>query len=176
MADEFDDITLDADSNIDDSVVAEESAQETIKKLRLKLKDAESKAKENMDGWQRSQADFVNLRKRDEEAKNDFLKFAGSNIIIQIIPVLDSFALAIAHGDKGSEIIYNQLLKVLKDNGVEETNPIGEQFDPSHHEAIGTIKTDKSEDDHKILEVLQKGYSLNGRVLRPAKVRVGEFA
>jgi molecular chaperone GrpE len=176
MSDEKDDVTFDMDSDIDDSVVAEEAQGETIKKLREKLKAAEAKAKENMDGWQRAQADFSNLRKRDEEAKGEFLKFANANFIKEIIPVLDSFTLAIAHGEKGIEPIYNQLWQILKASGLEESNPLGEMFDPNFHEAIAMVKTDKQSDDHKILDVLQKGYILSGKSIRPAKVRIGEFS
>lgn len=175
MADENDNITLDADSNIDDSVLTEEHQGDTIKKLKEKLKEAEAKAKENMDGWQRAQADFVNLRKRDEEAKVDFLKFANAGLINELLPVLDGLSLAVAHGDKGVEAILNLLLKTLKQNGLEKLSPLGEKFDPNFHEAVGTIKIETNDDDHKILEVLQEGYILNGRVLRPAKVRIGEF-
>jgi len=174
--DDKDDVHFDVDSNIDDSVVAEEAQGKTIKKLREKLKAAEEKAKENMDGWQRAQADFVNVRKRDEEAKNEFLKFANANFVNEIIPVLDSITLAIAHGEKGIEPIYNQFLQILKSNGLEESNPVGEMFDPNFHEAIGMVKTDKKDDDHKILDVLQKGYILSGKSIRPAKVRIGEFS
>lgn len=181
--DEKDDVTFDVDSNIDDSVVAEEAQGETIKKLRGKLKEAEAKAKENMDGWQRAQADFVNLRKRDEEAKEEFLKFANAGFIQEILPILDAMDIAqsspqsLSEGKSEEHIkpIYKLFLKTLKQNGLEESNPVGEMFNPNFHEAIGMIKTDKQEEDHKILEVLQKGYILSGKSIRPAKVRIGEF-
>lgn len=162
--------------DLDDSVVAEEHAQESVSKLRGKLKEMEGKAKEYLDGWQRSQADFVNLRKRDEEAKIDFLKFANASFIEQLIPVLDSFNLALAHGNKEIEPVYNQLMNVLKQNGLEESNPLGETFDPRMHEAIGVVKTEKKDEDHKILEIMQKGYIMSGKIIRPAKVRIGEFS
>lgn len=175
MKDENDDVTLDTETGIDDSVIADEHQGDTIKKLKEKLKDAEAKAKENMDGWQRAQADFVNLRKRDEEAKVDFLKFANAGLIMQLLPILDGLSLAVSHGDKGVEQIYTLLLKTLEQQGLEEINPLGEKFDPNFHEAIGMIKTDKPDEDHKILEVLQKGYIMNSKSLRPSKVKVGEF-
>ncbi|MFZ2484382.1 MAG: nucleotide exchange factor GrpE [Minisyncoccia bacterium] len=156
--------------DLDDSVVAEEHAQESVSKLKGKLKEAEAKAKEYLDGWQRSQADFVNIRKRDEEAKVEFLKFAKADIIIQLLPVLDSLSLSDSHG----EVIYKQLMQILKQNGLEELDPMGETFDPKMHEAIGVIKTEKQEDDHKILEVVQKGYILSGKIIRPAKVKIGQ--
>ena len=170
-----DDIVIENDSDLDDSVLADEHQGDTIKKLKEKLKDAEGKAKENMDGWQRAQADFINLRKRDEEAKMDFLKYANSALMTELIPVLDSFTLAEAHPGADLLPLHKQLINILKSNGLEEINPLGEKFDPSFHEAIGMIKTDKPDEDHKILEVLQKGYIMNGKSLRPAKVKVGEF-
>jgi molecular chaperone GrpE len=176
MTDEHDDIQLDnEDENLDDSVLAEEHMGDAVKKLKEKLKDAEGKAKEYLDNWQRAQAEFVNIRRRDEEDKASFLKFAKGDILEELIPVLDSFELAIRHGSKDVEPIYNQFLKVLRDHGLAEINPLGETFDPKMHEALGMVETDKEEDDHKVLEVFQKGYMLIDRVLRPAKVRVGEY-
>ena len=159
--------------DLDDSVVMEEHAQEAVKKLRERLKQAEEKAREYLDGWQRAQADFVNLRKRDEEAKVEFLKFANTDLVSQFIPVLDSFELSLPHGNKELEVIYKQFLSILKSNGLEEINPLRETFDPRNHESIGTVKIDNETDDHKILEVVQKGYILFGKIIRPAKVKIG---
>ena len=161
--------------DLDDSVVAEEHAQDSIKKLRERLKESEAKAKEYLDGWQRAQADFVNIRKRDEEAKTEFLKFAQADLVSQLLPVLDSLELSLPHGNKELEVIYKQLLSTLKSNGLEVEDPMGESFDPRRHEAIGTIETEDKEDDHKVLEVMQKGYILSGRIIRPAKVKIGEW-
>lgn len=174
MSDERDDIELNMDE-VDDSVVAEEHLGDTVKKLREKLKAAEAKAKEYLDSWQRAQADFINLRKRDEEAKADFLKFAKSEMLEELIPVLDSLTLAVQHGNKDAEPINNQLLGILKSHGLKEIDPVGEMFDPRLHEAIGVKEVEKESDDHKVLEVFQKGYLLGDRVLRPAKVRTGEY-
>ena len=168
------DIELDKEG-IDDSVLAEEHARDAVKKLKEKLKECEQKAKEYLDGWQRAQADFINMRKKDEEAKIEFLKFANSDLVYQLIPVLDSFELSLPHGNKELEAIYRQLLSVLKTNGLEESNPMGEKFDPRLHESVGSIPTENKDDDHKILEVAQKGYILSKRIIRPAKVKIGEF-
>lgn len=173
MNDEENDIKLDKEG-LDDSVLADEHAGDTVKKLKGKLKEAEGKAKEYLDGWQRAQADFVNMRKRDDEAKAEFLKFAKGDLIEQMMPVLDSFELSLPHANKELEIVYRQLLGILKANGLEEDNPIGKPFDPRQHESIGTLPTDDPGEDHKILEVMQKGYILQGKIIRPAKVRIGE--
>lgn len=175
MADENDIVFDDSAEDLDDSVVAEEHQGDTIKKLREKLKSAEEKAREYLDSWQRAQADFVNLRKRDEEAKADFLKFANAKLIEDLMPVLDALESAVSHGDKGVEQTLNLFLKTLKQYGLEELNPLGEDFDPKHHEAIGIVPTDEPAEDNKVLEVLQKGYILSGKTLRPAIVRTGEY-
>src|SRR3989338_288844 len=172
--DEEKDIELDKEG-IDDSVVAEEHAQDAVKKLREKLKVAENKAKEYLDGWQRAQADFTNLRRRDEEAKVEFIKYARLSLIEEMIPVLDSFSIALAHGNKDVKPVYDQFFSILKQNGLEELNPTEEVFDPKFHEAVGVVPTNESEKDHKILEVMQKGYILIGKIIRPAKVKIGEY-
>ena len=145
MKDEDKDISIDKDADLDDSVIAEEHQGDALKKLKLKLKEAEAKAKEYLDGWQRTQADFVNLRKRDEEAKLDFVKFANSTLVEDLLPVLDSFTLAL------------------------------QKFNPNLHESIGSLPAEKKEDDHKILEVIQKGYIMHGKIIRPARVKIGEY-
>lgn len=175
MNDENDDITLDSEEGIDDSVLAEEAQGDTIKKLKEKVKAAETKAKEHLDNWQRAQADFMNVRKRDEEAKGEFLKFAKVDTLAQILPVLDSMSQALVHGQKNIEPIYNQFLQILRQQGLEELNPIGETFNPAEHEALGVVETAEPDEDHKVLEVLQKGYSLANKIIRPAKVRIGEY-
>jgi len=172
---EENDVKIESDETLDDSVLAEESQEASIKKLKEKLKEAEGKAKEYLDGWQRTQAEFVNIRKRDEEAKVEFLKFAKGDLVEQLMPVLDSFELSLPHGNKELEVIYRQLLSVLKSNGLEVDDPLGQAFDPRRHETIGTVATDKQDEDNKILEVMQKGYVLQGKIIRPAKVKIGEF-
>ena len=166
--------------NNDDIVIEDDpdstAPAEAQKKLREKLKEAEGKAKEYLDGWQRSQADFVNLRKRDEEAKIEFIKFANESLITELLPVLDSLDMALSHGREDLEPVRKQFLSVLEARGLKTLKPLGETFDPRMHEAIGAVKTEKKEEDHKILEVIQKGYILSGKIIRPAKVKIGELS
>lgn len=176
---------IEKDENLDDSVVAEEVAAETIKKLREKLKATQKERDEYLAGWQRAKADLINARQRDEADKKEFIKFANGQLIDGLIPVLDSFELAFNNkegwekADKnwrsGVEFIYNQLKKALVDAGLEEINPLGKIFDPSRDEAAEYLPVESESDNHKILAVIQKGYSLNGRPMRPPKVKVGEF-
>lgn len=172
---EENDIEL-SEEDLDDSVVSEDHAQETVAKLKGKLKEAESKAKEYLDGWQRSQADFANLRRRDEEEKQEFIKYATQGLVEELIPVLDSFNIALSHGNKELEPINKQLLSVLKSRGLEEIDPMGQAFDPREHEAIGMDTVESAEEDHKITQVLQKGYKLSGKIIRAAKVKIGNFS
>ncbi len=181
--DNSDDVILDTDSDLDDSVVAETHQGDTIKKLREKLKKAEAEAKEYLDGWQRAKADFINIRKRDEEAKQEFVKFSKEEIVSDLIPVLDSFDLAFRNKEAwqslpkdwrmGMESIYNQLLSALSSHGVQKMIPDGEKFDPKLHEAVEMVPVSDENEDGKILEVIQPGYSLAGKEVRAPKVKVG---
>ena len=119
--DEEKDIELDTEG-LDDSVVAEEHAQDAVKKLREKLKEAETKAKEYLDGWQRAQADFTNLRRRDEEAKVEFIKYARLSLIEELIPVLESFNIALADGNKDIKAVYDQVFFILYQNCLKKFN------------------------------------------------------
>ncbi len=185
MNDEHDDIILDEETGIDDSVLADEAQSDTIKKLKLKLKDAEDKSKEYLDGWQRAKADFVNIRKRDEENQKEFVKFAKEGVIADLIPVLDSFDLALQNKTAwealpkdwriGMESIYNQLVSILATHGVSKDTPTGKPFDPNHHDAVAMVSVDNKENDHIVMETLQSGYNLGEKNIRPAKVKVGEY-
>ncbi|TSC67744.1 MAG: molecular chaperone GrpE [Parcubacteria group bacterium Gr01-1014_73] len=180
---------IEKDENLDDSVVAEEAAAETIKKLREKLKATQKERDEYLTGWQRAKADLINARQRDEADKKEFVKFANERLIDGLIPVLDSFELAFNNKDSwekadkkadknwraGVEFIYNQLKKALTDVGLAEINPLGEKFDPNRDEVASYEPVESESDEHKILAVSQKGYLLNGRPMRPPKVRVGEY-
>lgn len=180
------DVVIDSSSNLlDDSVVAEENATETIKKLREKLKKCEAERLEYLTGWQRAKADLINARKRDEAERGEFAKFANEQLIIELIPVLGSFDMAMGNkevwekADKnwriGVEYIYTQFLKVLTDFGVKEINPMNEKFDHNLHEATSYESVADEKLNHTIIGVIQKGYSLNGKILKAPKVKVGEF-
>lgn len=173
------------EDNLDDSVVAEENAAETAKRLRERLKKALAERQEYLLGWQRAKADLVNARKRDEGDKAEFVKYANERLIDGLIPVLDSFELAMGNKEAwgkvdkgwrtGVEYIYNQLKKALNDAGLEEVDPVGGKFDAARDEAAEYIPVDSAENDRVIVSVVQKGYVLNGRPMRPPKVRVGEY-
>lgn len=133
------------------------------------------------------QAELVNFRKLKEREMKDFREYACSGIIEKLIPLLDNFELAfrsIPQGDdevsrriqetvKGFEMIYSEFVTTLEKDGLSIINPIeeGVLFDPYKHEALMTVQ-DETKTDGTIVEVMQKGYELNGRVIRNAKVKV----
>ena len=180
-----DDIVIETDDTLDDSVIAEENMGETIKKLREKLKKSQSEAQEYLTGWQRAKADLINARKRDEEDRKEFMKFANERLIEGLIPVLESFDMAMGNKEAwekvdknwrvGVEYIYSQLKKILSDSGLEDIDPIGLKFDPARDEASEYVPVVSADKDHVITQVVQKGYSLNKKPMRPPKVKVGEY-
>lgn len=127
----------------------------------------------------RKSADFDNLKRRTEKEKTDFFKFALSETFHDLLAVLDNFERALHHADAASqgdfkvgiEMIARQLGEVLKKYGVSEVPAKGLTFDPNVHEAVVREETDAAAPG-TILEVLQRGYSLNDRLLRPARVKV----
>jgi molecular chaperone GrpE len=158
--------------------------EEAVVKLREKLKACEGERQEYLYGWQRARADLINERKELEKQKTEFLKFANADLILQVLPVIDSFEMAMKEtmwtaADKnwqdGMLNVYNQLSAVLKDNNVESLNPEGELFDPNYHDSIEAVETENKDEDGRILEVMQKGYMMHGQIIRPARVRVGQY-
>jgi molecular chaperone GrpE len=175
------------DISEEEEVIFEEEGlepTELIKKLRKRLKECESLKRDYLSGWQRSKADFLNLKGKIEQEKDDFLKFATEDIIVQLIPVLDSFELAFKKEPSeesqktwktGMENIYSQLKTVVLHNGVEEIEPeSGTAFNPAEQEIISYEAT-SAEEGGMVMELVQKGYKLKGKVIRPAKVKISRL-
>lgn len=171
------------DENIDEDGGHDEGA--LIKKLRTKIKELEEKNQEYLTGWQKERADSINLKKRLEEEKKDFAKFAKEDIATEIMTVLDSFDSAFKNKEawekvdenwrRGVEYIHSQLINVLGNHGVSVINPIGENFDPQRDEAIENVPVENQSEDGKIVEVLNVGYALQNKIIRAPKVKVGEY-
>jgi molecular chaperone GrpE len=178
------DVTFEAETD-GDQMAPQKDLAEKVKKLKKELSECNDKAKEYLDGWQRLKADTVNARKREEEERANFIKFAKSGVVEELLPVLGSFDLAMGNKEAwesvdknwraGIEYIAKQFRDVLGNHGLTEMNPLDEVFDPSTMDAIEHVPTDNEEQDHKVVEVIQKGYKLHDRILTPAKVKVGEF-
>jgi molecular chaperone GrpE len=180
----FDDVEFES-YNDDDPKGGSSSPAERIKKLKERIKTLEEERQEYLDGWQRAKADFVNYKKREEESKQEFSKYAREGTVSDLLPVLESFDMAFANKEAwgkvdqswrvGVEYIYGQFLGVLKDHGLTEISPIGETFDASVHTAIENVPTDDPAKEHRIAEVVQKGYALAGKLIRSPKVKVFEM-
>ncbi|MCG2687091.1 nucleotide exchange factor GrpE [Candidatus Parcubacteria bacterium] len=132
-----------------------------------------------LDGWKRALADYENFKKQSEKEKQEFVKFANTNLIMSLIPVYNNLKLALKHSpnndwSKGVEHIQKQFKQVLSDYQVEEILPkVGDEFDINLHEAIKEIEKLRDKNNiNKISKIISCGYKLNGKVFVPAKVIV----
>lgn len=148
--------------------------------LAADLEIAQKEAREHLEVAQRVQAEFENFRKRQAAVQEDAIKRAGQRIVEELLPVVDNLERAIEHtvagGDpqqllKGVEMVQSQILGVFAKEGVDVVDPFGQPFDPTVHQAVQQ-REDGSVPEHTVVEVLQKGYTMGGRVVRPAMVIV----
>lgn len=129
------------------------------------------------DRYVRAIADFDNFRKRTEREKADFFRYAVASVLKDILPVLDNFDRALDHAAEGDEfhkgvlLIYRQLFELLQRHGLKTVEEVGVTFDPNIHEAV-IREEDPSVANHTVVAVLQRGYFLHDRLLRPALVKV----
>lgn len=171
------------EKNTDDIVYEAEEGTSfkapSIEKLKKKLLACEQEKKEYLEGWQKARADLINLRKQDEAEKQNIRRYASEEVLLELVSVLDSFEMAFKNKDAweaiskewrtGVEYIYTQLKNILSSRGITEINPIGEEFDPQKHEAVEMV----AGKDNIVLEIVQKGYLLNEKIIRTAKVKIG---
>jgi molecular chaperone GrpE len=177
---------------LEDDVVFEEvndegevSAKDTIKKLREKIKLLEKESKDHLDGWTRAKADYANFAKEVELRRKDDLMRGSKNIIRELLPVLDAYDMARSNDEAwqkvdqnwrvGIEYIFSQFISILDKEGVKQIGAVGEVFDPTKHESVELVAVEDESSDGKIIQVLQKGYTMSDVVLRPARVKTGEF-
>ncbi len=158
-----------------------EKAEQKLSALRDELAKVRTERDEYLDGWQRSKADFVNARKRFEDERQSDAKFAAHGIALTILPILDSFEAALMHSGEGESFVegvrntYTQLVRALESAGVTSFDPKGLPFNPSEHEPVGVEPVASETMDNVVTNVHQKGYTLSGKVIRPARVTVGQF-
>ena len=129
------------------------------------------------DRYLRTLADFENFRKRNEREKADFFKYALANVMKDLLPVLDNFDRALDHAEEGDDfhkgvlLIYKQLFDLLQKHGLRPVEEAGVHFDPNIHEAV-MREEDSTVPNHTVTAILQRGYFLHDRLLRPAMVKV----
>ncbi|MEJ5223191.1 MAG: nucleotide exchange factor GrpE [Anaerolineales bacterium] len=166
------------DSVMENGALAEassESAEETLKK---QLEEAQARAAEYLDGWQRSQAEFSNYKKRLEREQSAMSDMMRAQNIKKFLPVVDDLERALANRPSeaeawvnGIELIYRKLTSILDSEGVTRIEAVGQPFDPNLHEAIAQEPSDTVASGH-VIDVVQAGYMLGDRVIRHALVRV----
>lgn len=157
----------------------EETAQEAVSSASPGSSGSSGgdEAREYRDRYMRTLADFDNYRKRADREKTEFFKYALAAPMKDILPVLDNFDRALEHAEqeddfhKGVLLIYKQLYEVLQKHGLRPIEEMGVHFDPNIHEAV-IREEDPSVPSHTVVAVLQKGYFLHDRLLRPALVKV----
>lgn len=169
---------------IDDAEsAASKDPQAAIKKLKDKLKVCERERKEYLEGWQRMKADLANYKKDDEKRLSAMREYAAESLIAELLAVEESFQMAFSNKDAwekveqnwrvGVEYIHSQFLEVLKKRGLSIIDPLGQAFNPREHHSVGSIPTENPKEDHHVLEVVKKGYTLGERVIKAAEVRIG---
>jgi molecular chaperone GrpE len=148
--------------------------------LAAELTKAKTEAAEYLEGWQRARAEFANYKKRIERDQAYVYQNAASSVIRRYVELIDDLERALKNRPQqgeglawagGIELIYRKFLAILESEGVTQMDPSGEMFDPTLHEAV-TSENSSEHDSGAIIEVLQKGYLIGDRVLRPAMVRV----
>ncbi len=155
-----------------------------LKALQEELEQFEQERDELLAKLQRVSADYANFQKRSSRQVSEAAAYEKEKVVKSLLAVMDNFEHTLGHAEsaenaeavvKGVQIIYDQMLDILKSHDAAPMNALGEKFDPAYHQAM-LQRTDEKEEDGVVLEVFQRGYTLNGRVLRPAKVVVNKLA
>ena len=154
---------------------SEESSESLLEKEKEKVEEEKKKYVYLM-------AEFDNYRRRVSQEKLELIDTAAKGVINDLLPVVDNFERALKalsdseaseSAKKGTELIYKQLLDVLKKKGVTEIEAMGKELDTDEHEAVAQIPAPEEDQKGKVVDVVQKGYKLNGKVIRFAKVVIG---
>jgi len=160
-------------------------AKDVTKKLREEIKKLQKEKEEYLTGWQRAKADYINLQKELEQVRVNVSVLAREKMAEKLLPALDSFEMAFGNKEHwetldkdwraGIESIYQQLMSGLAGSGIEKIDEVGITFDPNIHQSINIAETNEESKDHTIEKVLQVGYKIGDRVIRPAKVTIYEY-
>lgn len=153
-----------------------------LEELTQQLELAQKKEQEHLDGWKRAKADYLNLKKETEKRQQEFIQFANAALVAELLPVFDHFKLALQHvpaEQKKAEWVIGffhikkQFEDFLKQLDIEEIKTVGEKFNPELHEAVSHDQKEGFETD-AIFEEVKAGYTLHGKVIYPAKVKVAK--
>lgn len=158
----------------------EEKAKASEEDLKVKLQEMEKKSSENYDKYVRAVAELDNYKKRAVREKADAIRYGNENLLRDILPLVDNMDRAMEHAcnsedfnafREGLKMLQQQLLSCLQKHGVEQIEAVGKDFDPHVHEAMLQVES-KEHDESKVVGEFERGYLLNGRLLRPSKVSV----
>ena len=158
------------------------ASSKKVDKQEEKIQDLGQKLDELNDKYLRLFSEFDNFRKRTQKEKLELFKTASEDVMTAILPVIDDFERAIKSTDEngvdknykeGVELIYNKLINTLKQKGLEQMSSLGEEFDTDFHEAITNIPAPEPGMKGKVVDEIEKGYKLNDKVIRFAKVVIG---
>lgn len=176
---------LEREESIAESI--EENSAESIEEQKDEIEEKderEEKLQQLNDKYLRLAAEFDNYRRRTLKEKQELILSASEGVVMGLLPVLDDFERAIEMlksskqennaAIEGTELIYNKLLSFLNSKGVKEIESVGLKLDTDYHEAVAQIAVEEKKRKGKIVEVAQKGYTLNGKVIRFAKVVIGQ--
>ena len=157
-----------------------ESPAKNADSLEAQLEAAQAKAAENWDQFIRAKAEMDNLRRRNAKDLENAHKFGIEKFVTELLPVLDSMSLGLAAEDasaeslrEGMELTMNMLVKMMQNLGIEEIDPMNEKFDAEKHQAM-SMQPNADVEPNTVIGVMQKGYSLNDRLIRPAMVMVSK--
>ncbi|RUS48752.1 nucleotide exchange factor GrpE [Cohnella sp. AR92] len=160
--------------------VTQENETEAVIQEDPRLEELRKQAEEANGRYLRAQADFDNYRRRTLKEKEELAQYASVKLIESLLPVIDNFGRALATSgesadsqsfSKGVDMIYRQLWQVLDGEGLKAMDPVGQPFDPEYHQAIMQVESDEYEEG-TVVEVVQSGYILKDKVIRPAMVKV----
>ncbi|MEK7606613.1 MAG: nucleotide exchange factor GrpE [Patescibacteria group bacterium] len=145
--------------------------------LQKQLDECRAQAEEYLGGWKRAKADMVNYQRQVERERGDWAIYAQADTVQKFLPVIDSLEAAMVlggeHASVGMRQVYEQCLAAFKECGVESIDKMGEPPNPEYHEVVAREKSD-AHAQGLITKVVQKGYTLRGRLLRPARVIISE--
>ncbi len=190
----YEDQSKDADSAKVEAVETEakpakksgkKAARKAAEEMAAKLEAAEKKATENYDQFLRKSAEFENYKKRKDRAATDFRKYANEALVKDLLPVIDNLERAMEtsgdHEDavscilEGVDMTLKEIFKVLEKFAVKAVDAVGNEFDPTYHQAVMQEETD-THPEKTVIKELQKGYTIHDRLLRPAMVVVAKAA
>ena len=144
----------------------------SVEELIADLERTTNERDEYLDLARRTQAEFENHRKRVSKQQVDEVERSVASLVEQLLPVLDACDGAVSHGSADVEPIYAALLQTLEKQGLERIDPIEEEFDPNRHEAVMHEAAGEGDEGTVVSDVMRPGYAWNGRVVRPAMVKV----